>query len=242
MALLTCGDGELALVAGKYSRAFVPYYDELTITGGGRFDRKCHGSHDVLKYDGTVSLAAGLLVLHPSPGSPADAMADDVSRFRVVRWDERVYLVDVEPPGMQLFCNDVNQGHEPRDEMIGNFLLREGDWSRPVAGLPDVPPECSDMLLHSDLQARIVELVGDSGRINLGLDDGLREGMILIVRDVPNREDVIASGQPETQDLTASIAGLEARRCLVVLRYAYDSAFNPLLTIGLRVTSRAVDR
>jgi hypothetical protein len=69
--------------------------------------------------------------------------------FIPVRWGERLYLI----PEAQSrdFCNEVNQGSEPRKGAIGRFYLRRGDWNKKVNSLPSVPIGWVPLLLEKPL-------------------------------------------------------------------------------------------
>ena len=235
-------DPGLGALAGAYVRGADPNWDEkLALDAEGRFDRRyssnCTGQH---QYSGSASVEAGRLVLHGVPADPQAAASIEtmgLNRFHVVPWSGRVYLV--EEAGIQGFCNWVNQGREPRDARDGSFLMRDGDWLLPASGLPDVPPDWKHLLLERELDATITELVDDAGRIEFGLDDGLREGMVLVARDVPTPPDFVARGAGTKKDVTLEIVELHPDWCLVLPTYFMTS---PPLEVGMRVTSRAVDR
>lgn len=70
-----------------------------------------------------------------------------------VSWGERQYLI---PSGdIVEFCNDVNAGTEPREDMHGRHLLREGDEKKKVRGFPAVPDEFRAYLLTKPIEATI---------------------------------------------------------------------------------------
>jgi hypothetical protein len=73
------------------------------------------------------------------------------ARFVPVRWGERVYLV--RPEKMAEFGNKVNSQFEPRREMWGRPLLREGDEKKSVSGQPEVPAEFKAFLLKKPVVA-----------------------------------------------------------------------------------------
>jgi len=98
-----------------------------------------------------------------------------------VCWGERHYLI----PQTQLeeFCRDVNKGWEPRAEVHGFYLLREGDEEKPAPGLPSVPPEVRPLLLEAPIEASVIR-VGESWQkdehyiaTRLTLDKGAKEGI-----------------------------------------------------------------
>ncbi len=56
--------------------------------------------------------------------------------LQIVRWGGRVYLID--PYQLDKFRTAINEGAEPRTVQTGDFLLRLGDESKAVVGLPPV--------------------------------------------------------------------------------------------------------
>jgi hypothetical protein len=63
------------------------------------------------------------------------------SRFHIVRWGKRRYLV--QPEKLLPFCIEIRSdgeiGGEPRTKQNGLYLLRVGDEQIPVTGYPDLP-------------------------------------------------------------------------------------------------------
>ncbi len=59
------------------------------------------------------------------------------SEFLPVRWGDRHYLIPTNK--VVGFCNDVNDGSEPRTDVHGSFLLRRGDEKKRVKGPPPLP-------------------------------------------------------------------------------------------------------
>jgi len=70
-----------------------------------------------------------------------------------VPWGERRYLV----PASDIvgFCNQVNEGSEPRGGVHGVYLLRKGDEKKPASGLPKVPKEFQVYLVSKPIQADV---------------------------------------------------------------------------------------
>lgn len=73
---------------------------------------------------------------------------------RIVPWGRRVYLVGDDR--LIDFANAVNKGQEPRKTQDGDFFLRDGDWTKPVAGPPLVPVSDRGYFLKSPVAASIV--------------------------------------------------------------------------------------
>jgi hypothetical protein len=137
----------LAAIAGDY------YFGDglgvnctLAITPEGRFSfewRGCLGVYD--RNSGEARIADGHLILKPEWPNPRDGFRGSSTDLIPVRWGERSYLVPTQDA--EDFCNEVNQGREPRDGPHGHSYLRTDDWKKQVAGLPSVPKQWEAMLL-----------------------------------------------------------------------------------------------
>jgi len=153
----------------------------LSILPDGRYSfvsSGCTGVHH--RESGHVQKSEGNFVLSPSvPGEP------EVERALVlIEWGRRRYLI---PTGaIQEFRDAVVDGREPRDEDHGTFYVRQP--IAPADGLPDSPPGCADDLRAGLLLGRVLEVsavgLASVGRakVDLGANDGLREGDILTVQ------------------------------------------------------------
>jgi hypothetical protein len=106
---------------------------------------------------------------------------------QVVRWGERVYLVDQN--AYRGFIEAINLGFEPRQAKailpyFGSIYLRIGDENKPVAGPPPFPEEFLRDLLPAPVIATIIELKTEGtstlATIDRGSADGLREKMPLV--------------------------------------------------------------
>ena len=110
-----------------------------------------------------------------------------------VAWGERHYLI---PTGEIVgFCNDINQGGEPRPRVHGFHLLRRGDETKEVSGLPKLPDEYRAYLVNKPIEATIVAVGKSSTRpsvadwkfkdtsvtLDAGAQQGLCVGMELVV-------------------------------------------------------------
>jgi len=56
-----------------------------------------------------------------------------------ITWGDRIYLIPNKD--LQSFCSWISDGHEPRDDADGLFLLRNEDWKKPTKGAPSLPKE-----------------------------------------------------------------------------------------------------
>ena len=87
-----------------------------------------------------------------------------------VRWGDRRYLLA--PTQMADFVAAINHGREPRPQAWGTFLLADGDESRRVSGLPDLPAEYRDAIRSTPVLARVltVEPLGNESRFESSCD------------------------------------------------------------------------
>jgi hypothetical protein len=117
-------------------------------------------------------------------------MPSDVSKggdLLAVKWGDRLYLIPTD--GIQMFCNAINLGLEPRPWIIsepfyGIFYLREGDEVKRVTGRPNLPEKWKDSILDKPVTAEVL-LVEDGHFdpvviINKGSLSGLKVGMSLV--------------------------------------------------------------
>ncbi len=95
-----------------------------------------------------------------------------------VRWDKRRYLIS--PDQMESFCNDVNMGLEPRNNLRGPFYLRVGDGRQNVTAKPSVPKAWEGFLLKAPLHAKVIKVHTDGrAQIDCGSERGVWKGMQL---------------------------------------------------------------
>jgi hypothetical protein len=114
--------------------------------------RGCVGLYD--RNYGTVAEKDGRLrvsFMLPRTQNERFGVAEELVQ---VAWGERKYLV----PTIEFvaFCNEVNRGREPRDEMHGFCFLRRGDDKKKVTGLPSIPKEFEPYLLKTPIETEIV--------------------------------------------------------------------------------------
>jgi hypothetical protein len=142
---------------------------------------------------GAVTVVEGVVHLDchlPDAGSSSDRFATSLVP---ITWGRRHYLVPVDD--IVGFCNEVNQGDEPRSDVHGRYLLRRGDQGIRVIGRPSVPAEYRDCLLAQPITASVIAVGEPSTRpsridfkfvdfpvtIDAGRQQGLRPGMELYV-------------------------------------------------------------
>ena len=111
----------------------------------------------------------------------------DSWELKIVRWGERLYLLDEEEFGH--FIEATNLGFEPRTvegyrAFYGEIYLREGDENKPASGPPPLPAEFLHRLLPAPVIATIVEIKKEGenliATIDRGSADGLRKKMTLV--------------------------------------------------------------
>jgi hypothetical protein len=154
-----------------------------------------------------------------------------------VPWGKRMYLVPADD--LIGFCNEVNQGNEPRSDVHGLYLLGRGHEKRAVAGYPEVPKEFRSYLLSKPVVTEIVGLgffrvqpnptewtIKDTPVIlNAGSKEGLRVGMQLLVL------------YPTNIFVTVRITGVEETKAEAVMSKLRDGEPDP--QVGWRVTTWA---
>lgn len=106
--------------------------------------------------------------------------------FIPVHWGPRTYLVASDE--IADFCNDVNSGREPRNDMHGRHLLRDGDEKKRANGEPEIPAQFRQYLLKKPITANIVAVGKVSTRpsivefkfkdIEVTLDAGKKDGLL----------------------------------------------------------------
>jgi hypothetical protein len=115
-----------------------------------------------------------------------------------VSWGSRRYLIPADD--LVGFCNNVNEGREPRNGSHGLYLLRRGDENKRVTGLPQVPEEYRQYLLAKPIEGTIIAVGPYTTRpsvvdwkfkdtpvtIDAGRKRGLRVGMELVVTEPPD--------------------------------------------------------
>jgi hypothetical protein len=113
--------------------------------------------------------------------------------FTPVRWGARRYLIPTDD--IAGFCNEVNAGSEPRNDVHGRYPLRLGDEKLAVEGAPILPNEFAGYLLKKPIEGQIVEVRKSTTRpsvvdfkfkdtkviLNVGTNNGVKVGMRFFV-------------------------------------------------------------
>jgi len=151
----------------------------LTLAAGGKFTFQwngCLGTYD--HNQGSASIQDGILHIAPEKPNLRDGFRVTPTEFYPVRWGARMYLISTNE--IVQFCNEVNQGSEPRNGPLGHYYLRRNDMNKPVTGTPAVPEPWTKFVLEQPVRGRITELIGkQEAWLDKGGADGLWEGMIL---------------------------------------------------------------
>lgn len=160
----------------------------------------CLGLYD--RNYGTVVLRQGRLRLSFTFANKRQGFQGIAEEFIPVSWGDRKYLIPSDD--VVGFCNEVNDGSEPRTSLHGSYLLRDGDEQKEVAGVPTVPSQFEPYLLAGPIEAVITEIGDFTTRpslgewkfqdtvvtLNVGKRDGILPGMELCVIE-PN--DIVES-------------------------------------------------
>jgi hypothetical protein len=115
-----------------------------------------------------------------------------------VTWGPRHYLIPAD--GVVGFCNEINEGREPRTDGHGSYFLRRGDEGKAVTGFPSIPEEYRRYLLTKPIEATITAVGRYTTRpsvadwkfketpvtIDAGSQQSLRVGMKLFVTKPEN--------------------------------------------------------
>jgi len=142
----------------------------------------CLGLYDlnygeVQETDGKIRL----IFTHPNDREGFQGIAPELIP---ILWGRRHYLVPSD--GLVEFANEINSGSEPGRNGGSRFLLRAGDESKLVRGLPALPAPYSAYLLNRPIQARISSVTESrlekSTRtttvvLDVGSEQGVLEGM-----------------------------------------------------------------
>lgn len=118
----------------------------LRLDARGRFEFKwqcCVGACD--SNTGPFHFRNGVVILSPRKRNVRRGLSGTPTRFLVVNWGPRRYLVPQED--VRDFCNAVNQGSEPRTHVWGQYYLRVGDEKKAAGGDPDLPAKWKPLLI-----------------------------------------------------------------------------------------------
>lgn len=150
----------------------------------------CMGLYD-RNYGFVSTTSNGNVRLAPTLDKANGGFKALAEEYMPVLWSERTYLIATNE--LIRFCYAVNSGSEPRQDMHGSFLLRQGDEKKPVNGPPRLPDEYRRYLLDAPVLATIIAVGKKTDKIgvlktqqfpvtiNAGTTSGLQVGMELYV-------------------------------------------------------------
>jgi hypothetical protein len=187
---------------------------------------------------GTVAFKDFGLRLTFTSANPNAGLAAIEPDMILVRWGERRYLV----PAKRVigFCNEVNQGSEPRTEAVPSFyLLRTGDEKKKVRGLPELPAEYRDYLLLKPVEATVIAVGAFTTRPSSGdwkykdtqvtLDAGAKQGL-------KARMELVVIGPGDVWASTRITKVQENRADAIVTQWGEEE---PGPKLGWRLSTRA---
>jgi hypothetical protein len=154
-----------------------------------------------------------------------------------VPWGARQYLVPADD--IIGFCNNINEGREPRMNAHGFYLMRRGDEKKKVIGFPKVPDEYRPYLLAKPIEAIIIAVGPYTTRpsvvewkfkdtpvtLDAGAKQGLRMGMELVVT------------KPRDTVESVRITRVEEKRSEAIMIQAGEEEPGP--EVGWRLSSQA---
>ena len=148
----------------------------------------CLGTYAANKGRVIPQADGSLLLKYDQPNDPRGVgFADHVIP---VAWGDRMYMISEKE--LPAFASAVNLGEEPREGQSGAFLLRQGDESRNVHGLPILPPRQQSLIRDVPLEVGVVSVkrLPDNDadtfecrfrlKLDRGTNDGLASGMNLV--------------------------------------------------------------
>jgi hypothetical protein len=151
--------------------------------------------------------------------SPAKPWGLERPTYEVVRWGNRVYLV--EPDRLVEFCNAANSGLlRTPDRFFCPFLMRDGDERKDLTGRPEVPEEFRDHLIDKPINGVVTAQLGDKREVAVYGERLLLNGFAVSL-DVGKR-DGVRSGMTffcggDNRDV-AYVVSVAERRCDVLVR------------------------
>jgi hypothetical protein len=234
----------LESLRGEYYRGDgLGYNTTLTIESNGRFSYKSRADVGYRhERQGTVEFIEGTLIFTVEKAIPPIAQSFfPHPKLRPVVWGRRCYLL--EEREFSDFCNAVNLGLEPRDEVHGWFYVRliQTDRSRAgdalpdidgkIEGVPELPSTWRTFLIDKPLQGEVTEVLKEKrATVNIGSEEGLKEGMRLMV--VGKKEE---AGPINRHYGVAKVLSIDARQCTIEF---VDAGFSPEFRKGQQVSSR----
>lgn len=195
-------DARLRAIESEFARRCEPTFEgryfrgdgtgenvELVLGHSAGFVARSHGcvpgrGHD--QNHGELRSVGGALELDCAWPNERVGLRGFPTKLLPVRWGERNYLL--EERELVAFCNAINHGWEPRSELHGFFLLREGDEARATAGMPSLGERYAKLLLARPLEARVCHVE----RFEVCVDEDGQEVITRVTLDLGWRDGVVA--------------------------------------------------
>jgi len=192
----------------------------------GLYDRNC----------GAVTASNGRLRLSFTFANKREGFQGIAEEFVPIPWGDRKYLV----PSDQVagFCNHVNAGLEPRNDLHGCGLIRLGDERKKVTGFPSVPREFTAYLLSKPVEAEIIAVRACKIRPTCGTQQ-LKETLVVLGAGkvdglLPGMELYVS--KPDNIGETVEIAGIDENKSEGVMIQIGEDEPGP--QIGWKLSTR----
>jgi hypothetical protein len=172
------------IVEGEYSygNGLGPIV-ELHLEPGGTFHwRSRTDIGDLGDVVGRYSVQGDVVALQLSPVGRSRVLLPVEGPYHVIDWGDRVHLVRA--GDLANFCDQYNQGNEPRSMALGWFFMRFVPNVAQIAGLPKMPGSWGSKLRQHRGVGRTTEVLEDGrGVISLGKTDGVVVGTDITAYD-----------------------------------------------------------
>jgi hypothetical protein len=218
---------ELSDLIGEYDFRVDGLSNHMQISNNSKYELELwtHSNFQSLKSAGELRLVDGRVRLFHSGSVSADLRRNMQNDLVPIPWADRVYLVAAKD--RIKFCGRVNQDVLP-------WFMRSGPPSGidartyvALPGAPSVPLDWKRLLLANSVVGKVTAVVaGPYGRVNLGAQDGVRAGMVLLGGDGIRRTEL-------------TVCAVESHDCLVKSRLVLgDAESSPAPPVGTIVRSR----
>jgi len=129
---------------------------------------------------GTFTISNNKLNIFPAKQNIQKGFGGTPTEFIFISWGNRLYLIPDNDTDLIDFCNSINQNSEPREDVHGQFYLKENNENIKVSDYPKLPKKYSDYLLNKPLKGKIIKIINKKLCIvNIGKNNGLKKGMEL---------------------------------------------------------------
>lgn len=194
---------KIADIAAEYFMGDGAHNLYLTINRDATFSWQFHG--DLMRREITGEVFANEATVTLSSKTDLTCLGGDDNLVSVF-WAGRSYLVPEER--MVLFVSAINLGAEPRNEEYGLFYLEKDDWNKQVTESPTLPEKFTQYLLSEPISGQITEVTDEGDAwINLGVQNGLKAGMVMVMIDGVETVPVLVKKVNQTRCRIKSIRG-----------------------------------